>query len=681
VGLAVVAILMTIREDWGRPGLSVDAGQTLLSATINPGGGMSDYTIEGYWKRRLTVVRPQSVALVEGWFVVETGLDTFREAPLAHSSDFGNGDPNNSSILLVSAPGAVGKSTLARQIAFATGAVLIDLAKAAPVGANTLSGGLVRSGLYNSWEAGTTAVLIDGLDEARLRVTQQAFEAFLSDVGEISIGRPVPTVLFGRTGAAQDAWLVLEGKGLDVPVIEIGYFDRDSSIDFAEATLQAGHPTSHHRTVQRKAIELLVDRLRVQTESDGDRFSGYAPVLQAVAARVAQEGNPAALVAEIEKGEQLVTLKTIVSAILERERGKISTLPFDAPKLAETLYSPEEQLDRLVARVYQSPPPYLPPMGPRDAQTYSTALETWVAEHPFLDGASRTSSAVFDAVISTRALHKSGPPTDAALERELRRGAAANPFLSEFYMPEGTAAEPVRLPSEHIGIVYSSLRARLALGDTASLLVEGAEDADEEEALRAEVEVTFVRRGEERARTLLFYTEQIGAIRLGAHIEDVDVTVPHARVEIGPGSEAILIAPVSIQCAILSLTTDKLIVECPSGANDAAVYLEANEFSGEQMSMVPSCVVTSLSRPLGQGFEVMARGPQGRLGAATTADRNAAPSIRPQSERRGIWNRSAASPATLKIATRLPVLTARPHRYRTTARRRRNSGCWCRPCT
>src|SRR5580658_1990082 len=36
-------------------------------------------------------------------------------------------------------------------------------------------------------------------------------------------------------------------------------------------------------------------------------------------------------------------------------------------------------------------------------------------------------------------------------------------------------------------------------------------------------------------------------------------------------------------------------------------------------------------------------------------DRNAAPSIRPQSERRGIWNRSAASPATLKIAIRLPA--------------------------
>ena len=45
----------------------------------------------------------------------------------------------------------------------------------------------------------------------------------------------------------------------------------------------------------------------------------------------------------------------------------------------------------------------------------------------------------------------------------------------------------------------------------------------------------------------------------------------------------------------------------------------------------------------------MAGGPQGRLGAATTADRNAAPSIRPQSERRGIWNRSGLRPRRSKL--------------------------------
>jgi hypothetical protein len=546
---------------------------------------MSDYSINAFWKRRLTVERNPSSALVEGWSFLNEGLSTFKEAPIGHSKEFGNGDPDTSPILVVSAPGAVGKSTLARQIAFVTGAVFIDLATTPPVGANTLSGGLLKSGLHINWETGKTAVLIDGLDEARLRVTQQAFEAFLLDVAEISKGRSVPTVLFGRTGAAQDAWLILSDQGLDVPVLEIGYFGRDASIDFSEATLRATHPDSPHRTVQRRAVELLVDRLRAQTERDGDRFAGYAPVLQAVAERVGRERNPSSLVAEIEKGEQLVTLQTIVSAILERERGKLEAMQFENPALARTLYSPKEQLDRLVARVYQLPPPTLPPMGPKDSQTYSTALETWVAEHPFLDGGTGASSAVFDAAICTHALRNS-TSAEPALLRELRRGAAANPFLSEFYIPEG-AAEPIHLPPDHVGIVYSSLRARLALGDSASLTVEGTEGGQEEEALRAEVEITLERRGANRPRTLVFQTEQTGSVRLGPHVEDVDVAVPYTRVEIGPGPEAMLIAPVSIQCAELSLLTDRLIVESPSGSTSAAIYLEAAQFNGSQMVSVP----------------------------------------------------------------------------------------------
>lgn len=170
---------------------------------------MPDYTIQDFWKRRLTVQRMPSANLIGGWSFADRGLPTFKEAPLGLSVDL-NTDvtPFESPILLISAPGAVGKSTLARQIAFETGAVYVDLAEAEPVGSNTLVGGLVKSGLYDGWQAGIVGILIDGLDEARLRVTQEAFEAFLRDVDQLSRGRSVPTVLFGRTGAIQDAWLV-----------------------------------------------------------------------------------------------------------------------------------------------------------------------------------------------------------------------------------------------------------------------------------------------------------------------------------------------------------------------------------------------------------------------------------------------------------------------------------------
>gem|GEM_PF-3383475 len=375
---------------------------------------MSSFTINDFWRRRLTVSQFPSASLIRGWSVELQGLSTFLEAPLSLSGELGedDDDPSCSEIILVSAPGAVGKSTLARQIAYSTGAVYVDLAAADPVGGNTLSGGLAKSGLYASWQNQTTAVLVDGLDEARLRVTQGAFNAFLDDVVQMARGRAVPTVLFGRTGAVQDTWLALDEYDIGMSVLEIGYYDLEASVEFAVKRLRQARPHSHHAEREREAIEVILRRLREQTESDGDRFAGYAPVLQAVADRVEEEGNAGAIIAQVERGAQPVTLRTVSSAIMLRERGKLAPLPFSDPKLHDVLYLPEEQLDRLVARRYGLPDPELPPMGASDAQVYSTALETWVADHPFLkSGTSEPSSAVFDALISTWALKKRKPST------------------------------------------------------------------------------------------------------------------------------------------------------------------------------------------------------------------------------------------------------------------------------
>jgi hypothetical protein len=545
-----------------------------------------DFTIANFWKTRLTVQRADSAKLVDGWSYVTSELSTFKEAPLLKSSEVPfKTDPQSSPLLIVSAPGAVGKTTLARQIAYVTGSVYVDLARAAPVGGNTLSGGLVRSSIYDAWKSETTTVLIDGLDEARLRVTQESFEAFLNDVAEISKGRKVPIVLFGRTGAAQDSWLLLSDKGADAPVLEIGYYDEQDSLEFAELQLRAIDPMGQHASIQRTALALLLKKLRTQTESDGDRFAGYAPVLTAVAERVAHDTNPAALVADIDKGEQQVTLQAIVAAIQERERGKLSGLHFEVPNVAESLYKPDEQLDRLVARVFGFPAPPLPQMAARDAQTYSAALDTWVGEHPSLKGNIDPSSLVFDAAITTWALRE--PKAAAvALNRELVRGAAANPFLSEFYLPDGSAEHTV--PPEHIVIIYASLRSRLSLGDSANLLIEGAEDETEEEVLRAEVEITLARRGVDRPRAVHFSTEQTGPIRLGPYVDDVEINVPYTKVEIGPGPEAALIAPVAIQSNELSLTTERLVVENAPDADMGSVYLETQNFDGPKITTVPT---------------------------------------------------------------------------------------------
>ena len=293
--------------------------------------------------------------------------------------------------MLVSAPGAVGKSTLARQIAFRTGSIYIDLAKSEPVGGNTLSGGLARSGLYSLWENDKLTVMIDGLDEAKLRVTDEGFQAFLSDIGVLSRERQTQTVVFGRTKTVEDAWLYIPAH-YQVAVLEIGYYGIEASIEFARTTLNGRYPGRlPFASVDLEALTLLLERLRSQTEGDENRFAGYAPVLQAVAERVASEDNPINLINELKAGAQSpITLQSITLSILKREQGKLNQIQLQDPTLHERLYTPEEQLTRLVARTYQTAPPTLPDMSPDDLKTYSEIVGPWLEDHPFLAGGDLT---------------------------------------------------------------------------------------------------------------------------------------------------------------------------------------------------------------------------------------------------------------------------------------------------
>lgn len=544
---------------------------------------MPDYTINAFWHSRLPSDKPKAFKAIAGWESRVEPLPTYVEAPLTRSTAFAeDDDPATSPIILVSAAGAVGKSTLARQIASATGAVYLDLAKADPVGGNTLSGGLLKSGMLADWQADAGTVLIDGLDEARLRVTKDGFKAFMEDVAYLAKNRTTPTVLVGRTGSVQEAWLLLADE-VPITVLEIGYYTPELATRFALAHLKRLKPDYPFMDAAVRAINLLLEGLRRDVSGDGDRFAGYAPVLKTVADRVAEDSNPSALIAKIEHGEQPVTLGTITTAILEREQTKLEPLAFEDQGLRRTLYTPDEQLARLVARVYKRPTPTLPPMSANDTLIYASALETWVPDHAFLDGGYDPVSAVFDAAIAGVAL-RGEPTAGSAAARELAKGSAANPFLAEFYLGARSAAY---IRPEHIGLIYSSLRARLSLEDEASLSIEGSDAEDVAEQLKAEIEVSVLRAGSEKPRVLKFGTEQVGIIQLGSHVEDVEITAPHAQVEIGGARESVLVSPISIHCGRIAIRAERLIVECPPDQDTGAISLEAESADTSEVTGMP----------------------------------------------------------------------------------------------
>lgn len=146
-----------------------------------------------------------------GWSFNELENASFTSPPITDSPTdfFPDCSPQNCHILLISAPGAVGKSTLAKHISYLTGAIYVDLGKAKPVGGDTLTGGLSKTKSQSSWENDHTTVILDGLDEAILKVKSEGYATFIEDVVECSQeeGRTKPIILLGRKRAAEDTLL------------------------------------------------------------------------------------------------------------------------------------------------------------------------------------------------------------------------------------------------------------------------------------------------------------------------------------------------------------------------------------------------------------------------------------------------------------------------------------------
>ena len=92
-------------------------------------------------------------------------------------------------VVLISAPGATGKTAMSQYLSYSLNIPIFDLGNYAAVGANTIVGLLMKEVQPEDvfkYQSGLTSsqysLIIDGLDEASIKVTQEGFEAFLKDV-------------------------------------------------------------------------------------------------------------------------------------------------------------------------------------------------------------------------------------------------------------------------------------------------------------------------------------------------------------------------------------------------------------------------------------------------------------------------------------------------------------------
>ncbi len=545
-----------------------------------------DYSFDDFWPENLAGLQKNLVlAPLSGWDGSPPHLESFVAANVTPRSGYDNLQER---VWLIAAPGAVGKSTLAKEICAQTGAVYLDLAEASTVAGNYLVGGLVYTNLLASWASGTTAVVIDALDEARLRVTQAGFEDFLADVAKVAGMGKFPIILLGRVGIIEEAWLILnEGSNVSPPILDVSFFDAEQAKLFVMARLDAlakselgdaeySHLSSaltNHRKVYQDAVKQVVQGISELSQADADRFVGYAPVLDAVAKVIASEPNPARIKEDLERVLQGEVLTSLADQILVRECGKLTAqLKNTNSEFPEGLYEPSEQLHRLSCLLFNLPAPPVPSsLSPGLIPLYEQAVKNLLPQHPFLSGdGRRASSSVFEAAIVSYGLKSRLVELRNNAVRYVASAAhTSNPFLVDFYLSQN---EKRHVLAEHIGIVFDSVASKASSGDQVRLYVSEGDDGS------IEFEVVSLRE-DGKLNVHHLFSPETGVITLARKISGVSIDCESKDVSLGLGGQLELIAPTAIKCRDLKLNCDQLIVKSDPRRQEEVVVLEAEYLS------------------------------------------------------------------------------------------------------
>ena len=553
------------------------------------------------------------------------------------------GDIYNSQVLIVAAPGAVGKSTLASALSVKNDAVIWDLAEAEEVGFGSLDAMIertVQQGLkadFLEWMSeGIQFVIIDALDEGRIKVNENSFIRLLENISRLAKNaKGVCFVLMGRTQIAESVWLTLADLETDVSIVTIEPFTRQQANEYIEK--RATRPSTTPFVECRDLIfQQLEAPLKDSSVSDAiDEFLHYPPVLDVIGVLLDREQNLMALknFLESQTAETAISLlQDVMNHILEREQRE-KFLPAFLSKLTDEqrqmvvgqeayLYTKDEQGQRLLAGVLDisvdSTPRALPP---ELVDSYTNAVKEALIDHPFLRGEDRFANSVFQSYLYSRAIRGDlGDDLSDGVTLLLTKSASLPAsLLAEFYLGVDAKGESnlQQVKPEHVGILYDSFVSSTSRRWRVRLTVEGSDPGILWSSSIDQAEGTFELLSIEReddpnynpqTMTFALNTSRESVISFRRHIGDINLTIP-CTVELGTNVSEFKIGPsVFINASRIRIGSEAVVVErVPLKYNeyiDTGVRLEAQAFDAPQLAGSPTVYSDdfSISWPGDQAF-------------------------------------------------------------------------------
>ena len=555
---------------------------------------------------------------------IEQTMPTFIPPKLAVSVGGEGSGPVQA--IIISAPGAVGKSTLGRAIASRKNALFWDLSKSGIVGDRTLDGMLFnlagdRTSEYLEYLShGLQLLVIDALDEGYAKTgNENAFWNFLGNIAQrAKFSDGVCFVLLGRKQISDDAWFVLSQEGVKTSIYSIEPFDR------AQANLYIENGVGEERLSEPilDCRDLIFEKLAFSVTGDlaGDSardFLHYPPVLDVISELLKEETNPMALKNEllgqsIGAGDKpFAMLQDVIDRLLDREHGKyIGAIQNRVSETAgalealdwDSLFGRQEQCHRLLCSSFGASLPDVPPQIPNAARAvYGRAVDDALLMHTFRQGESILANQVFEAFLHASALRGlfGGELEDLVREALTSVDRLPNRLLAEFYLEGADPQAENKIEATHLGIIYDSLLSGDSERCHLRLIIDGPEPSDLVEGSKIEGVFEFIMTEEHGPNVWVYpvnfvidtsHGYEIAFLRI---LRNAFITYP-GSVTIGDGKPDFRIGPAvelhvdTLKIGSQSLTVGGPTVLRPEEEEDDSVILQASTCATPVMTDRPN---------------------------------------------------------------------------------------------
>ena len=373
--------------------------------------------------------RPKiSLKSSESFYYIKESNPLYVEPPMSQlRTSVGMTDLSEAEVVLISAPGATGKSAMSEYLSNKLDIPILNLSKHEAVGANSISGVIMRKvdekdvfQFHAGMRSGKCSMIIDGLDEAFIRISQGSIEAFLKDLAFFSKGAlGLPFVILGRTAITDETVLELEDLGVKVAHLQIEPFTIDKAYQFIDNHINENLRTNYstyYRDVRNYIIEQIGGFFKNESDMNRhifQRFIGYAPVLQSIVTLLKDNGDFHKLLEDLKKSQKqkIDLLIDVVERILTRETDKIReevlSALFDSKspenfktKIYSKAGSIEEQCIRILYYSLRKPTSFCISEEAVFDERYNERMNNWIVGHPFLDKDSHTiHNVVFESYV------------------------------------------------------------------------------------------------------------------------------------------------------------------------------------------------------------------------------------------------------------------------------------------